>query len=125
MCWCVATLMVGRAVVVDGPPDGGALFGGVWHPSWWGVLRWYVAPLLLGHVRVRCDPPHGGARCVGVRCVVLCGGVVGVLCWGVAPRMVGHAALVCGPPHGGAVVRCDVVCVALRCAVCGGGVWPP
>ena len=39
------------------------LCGGVWPPSWWGLLWWCVAPLIVGRGVVLCGPPHGGACC--------------------------------------------------------------
>ena len=87
-----------RGVLVCGPPHGEAWCvtvcrvalrcvalccvvwcgGGVWPPSWWGVLRRCVAPRLVGRAALVCGPPIVGPRCVvvcgvGVRRVVLCG----------------------------------------------------
>ena len=112
--------MVGRAVLVLGPPHGGACCGGAWPPSWCGVLRWCVAPCMVGFsvvwwpmapliagcaVVVRA-PPHCGTCFVGA-CPL---SSWGVLCWCAAPLMVGRPVLVLGPPHGGA---------------CCAGFWPP
>ena len=103
--WCAAPLMVRRVLVVYGPRHGEVVLrcvvlccvalrcgvlcrvvsrcvvcgGGVWLPSWWGVLRWCVASLMVGPAALGC----GVLRCM-------------------APCMVGRAALVCGPPHIGA-----------------------
>ena len=90
---CTAPLMVGRAVVVFGPPHGEA-----WPPSWWGV-----APLMLGR-----GPPHAGAWLPSWWGVLwwgvpppdggaCCGGSWPTSWWGGGPIMV-----VLGPPHGGA-----------------------
>ena len=121
------------------------LCGGVWPPSWWGVLWWCVAPLMMGRGVVLRGPPHGGACCGGVWppswwgvmwwCVVLCMVQRGVVARG--PLRVMRGVLVCGTPHGSAccvgvwppswwgcavlccvVLRCSVLCcVALRCVV--------
>ena len=71
--WCMAPPMVGRVAVMCGPPHGGAWCGGVWHPSWWGVVWCFVAPRMVGHA------------------VVVFG-----------PLFVGRAIVVCGPLHGAA-----------------------
>ena len=124
--WCMAPLMVGRVVVVCGPPHGGVWCGGVWPPSWWGVVRCLVATRMVGHALVGYDPPHGGVWCGGVWSSAWCGVAWsrvapcwwGVVWWCVAPLMVARAALVCGPPHGGAVLCCVVLChVAVCCVV--------
>ena len=108
--WFVAPLMVGRAVLVCGPPLGGACCVGAYPPRWWCVvwlcLAWVVVVCWVGcgcgcvflvagvnAVLVRAPPPLFG-RAVFVR----------------APPMVGRALLVCAPPHRGA------------CCI---GLWPP
>ena len=86
LCWCVLPPMVGRAVLVCGPPHGGACCVGLWSPSWWGVLCWCVPPSWWG-VLYRCVPPPPPWS--------------GVLRWFAAPLVVGRAALVRGAPLGG------------------------
>ena len=121
--------MVGRGVVVCGPPHGGAWCGASWPPAWWGMLSLCLPPLLGGVWR---------------------GGVWSSACYrrGVVargPSWAGRGVVVCGTPHGGAccvgvwphswwgcgvlccvVPRCGMLCcVALRCAAWCGGLWPP
>ena len=74
--WCVPPLMVGRGVVVDGPPHGRACCGGVRPPSWVALC-----------VVVVCGPPHVVACCLG--CSVLC-------------YVAFCVVVVSGPPYGGA-----------------------
>ena len=118
--WCVAPVIVGRFMVVCGPPDGGACCLGVWPPSRWGVSWWCVAPLMVGLCCVL-------VCCVASRCFAVCCVVLFELCcvwwWCVAPLTVGRAALVGGPPHGGACCI-GVGCVVSCGVVCCDGVWP-
>ena len=100
LCWCPAPLMVGPAVLVRGPPHGGAwppscwgLLCGCLTPTWWGVPWWCVAPYKVGHAVLMCGPPHGMAWPPSRW---------GVLWRCLAPRLVGRAVLVRGPPLGGA-----------------------
>ena len=143
--------MVGRAVLVRGPPHGGACCVGARGLRWccvvWWCLAWVVvvcwvavaavlfaspglvlcwcvpSPLLGRAVFVR-GPPHGGMCCVGVCPPPWCG----VLRWFVPPLMVGRAVVVHGPPLGGAccVGGCPPRCVvssslALVVVVCWAG----
>ena len=75
--WCVASPMVGRAVLVRAP-----------RPLW-GVLCRCVAPPTVAAV-LACGPPHGRPCCFAAWPPSWWG----VLCWCVAPLMVGHAVLV-------------------------------
>ena len=102
--WCVAPLVVGRAVLVWGAQHGGAVLRcvllccvAVRCVMLCCVAWWCVAPLVVGHAAPVCGPPHGWAWCVGVRFFVLLGFVLCVV-------------VVVGPPHGG---------------TCCTGVWPP
>ena len=112
--WCVPPHIVGRVVVLCGPPHGQAAVCCVVLCC---LCWWCVAPRMLGRAALVCGPPLGGACCVGVRCVVLCGlvcfgsvwppvwwGVLrwcvtpscrGVLWWCAAHLMVGRALLAC------------------------------
>ena len=111
LCCFLAPLMVGRAVLVRGPPP------------WRGALWWCMAPLMVGRAVVVLGPPHGGACCVGAWppswwCV---------LWWCLAPFMLERTVLVCGPPHvGGCLVGAGVcVCGRRFCFGCGSvGAWP-
>ena len=94
--------------------------GGVWPPSWWGVLRWCVAPRMVGRAVLGCSvvmcglvccggvwPPHGGACCVGVWPPSWWG-----VCWRAVWCCVALSVVVlCRPPHGGAC------CVGVLCGV--------
>ena len=137
---CVALLMVGRVLVVCGPPNGGAVLhyvvlccvalrcgelccvvlccvvcGRLRPPSWGGVLRWCVASLMVGRAAFGCFV----LRCVALCVVVVCGtpSLWGVLWWCVAPLMVGLCCVVfwC------VVLRCGVLCCVVLCmvVVCG------
>ena len=87
--------------------------GGVWPPSWWGVLRWCETPLLVGRAVLGC-----GVLC----CVALCHVWWrvppvwwGVLRWCVAPLMVGLCCVVLCCVAIGCGMLC---CVALCCVWC-------
>ena len=109
LCWCVAPLMVGLAVLLPVGRGGGAWCGRVWLGLSSSVrlrLRLCRLPRRGWCCAGACPPPPVGACCVCVWPPPWWG----LLCWCLAPPMVGRAALVCGPPHGGA------------CCV---GMWPP
>ena len=75
--------LLGRAVFVRAPPQGGACCVGVCSPPWWGLLRGFVAPLMVGRAVLVLGPPIGGACCVGA-CPLpwWCLAWVVVVCWG-------------------------------------------
>ena len=121
LCWCAASLLVRRAVLVRARPLGGTCCVGVWPPLWWGVLYCFVAPVMVGRAVLVRGPTHGGACCVGARrprwwCVVCwCLGCIVVvcwvaaavvlfaspglvLCWCVDPPLLGRAVFVRAPP---------------------------
>ena len=88
LCWCVPPPLVGRAVLVCGPPRGGACCVGLWSPSWWGVLCWCVPPSWLDVLCWCVPPPRSGACCVGLCPTLVVGRAVLVR----APLLKGHAA---------------------------------
>ena len=132
LCWCVANLIVGRAVFVLGSPHGEACCVGAWPASWLGVLCLCVAYRMVGRAVLVCGPPHGRACCVGA-CPAPWWGV---LCWCCA-RLHGGACFVgaggtaivwrallvlCPPPW--SVVLCWRVALVLGPASCPGALTP-
>ena len=90
LCWCVAPLimgrallvrgplMVGRAVLVRGPPHGEGCCRVAWAPSWWGVPWWCLAPHMVGRAVLVRGPPPGGACLLVLLPVFVVGGLVAV-----------------------------------------------
>ena len=118
--WCVAPLMVGRGVVVCGPPHGGAMLC-------CAVSRRVAACCVVLCCIVWCGGGVFCAQCVGAQCVALCGVV---LCVVVCDSPYAGACRVgLSPPSWwGCVALCCVVwrcvgCAVWRFAVCGAGVW--
>ena len=89
LCWCVLPPLLGRTVLVCGPPLGGACCFGAWPPSRWGVLCWWppAAVVVFGLV----------CRWVVVAVVLLAWPGL-VLCWCVPPPLLGRVVFVRGSP---------------------------
>ena len=120
---CPPHPLLGPAVLVRGPPGGGACFVGVcyphggacgvglWPPSWWGVLCWCVSALLVGRA-VLVPARRGGGGWLGLSssvwrvpvAVVLFAWPGSVVLWCVVPPCWGVPCLCVAPPLVGRVV---------------------